>query len=99
LQPGPAGARARPALREPGTVRLPGAGQQGVAARHPLRSAVRGAGRSQQALPQGGLSVPSRDGAAEDKVGILLVDDRPDKLIVLEAILAELGEDLVKATS
>ena len=36
---------------------------------------------------------------AEEKVSILLVDDRPDKLIVLEAILAELGQDLVKAQS
>jgi PAS domain S-box-containing protein len=35
----------------------------------------------------------------EDKVSILLVDDRPDKLIVLEAILAELGQNLVKAQS
>jgi PAS domain S-box-containing protein len=37
--------------------------------------------------------------AADDKVDILLVDDRPDKLIVLEAILAELGQNLVKAQS
>jgi PAS domain S-box-containing protein len=37
--------------------------------------------------------------AADDKVSILLVDDRPDKLIVLEAILAELGQNLVKAQS
>jgi PAS domain S-box-containing protein len=39
------------------------------------------------------------DRPAEDKVSILLVDDRPDKLLVLEAILAELGQDLVKAQS
>ena len=32
-----------------------------------------------------------RDRADDDKVSILLVDDRPDKLLVLEAILAELG--------
>jgi PAS domain S-box-containing protein len=43
--------------------------------------------------------VASRDRADDDKVSILLVDDRPDKLIVLEAILAELGQDLVKAQS
>jgi PAS domain S-box-containing protein len=36
---------------------------------------------------------------AGDKVNILLVDDRPDKLIVLEAILTELGQNLVKAQS
>jgi len=32
-------------------------------------------------------------------MSILLVDDRPDKLLVLEAILAELGQNLVKAQS
>ncbi len=36
---------------------------------------------------------------AHEKVSILLVDDRPDKLLAHEAILAELGEDLVRATS
>jgi len=36
---------------------------------------------------------------ADDRVAILLVDDRPDKLLVLEAILAELGQELVKAQS
>ena len=36
---------------------------------------------------------------SDDKVSILLVDDRPDKLIVLEAILAELEQNLVKAQS
>jgi signal transduction histidine kinase len=34
-----------------------------------------------------------------DKVSILLVDDRPDKLMALESILAELGENLVTASS
>ena len=34
-----------------------------------------------------------------DKVNILLVDDRPDKLLALEAILGDLGENLVKASS
>jgi PAS domain S-box-containing protein len=37
--------------------------------------------------------------AAADKVNILLVDDQPAKLLSYEAILAELGESLVKATS
>jgi PAS domain S-box-containing protein len=36
---------------------------------------------------------------AEDKVNILLVDDRADKLLALEAVLADLGQSLVKATS
>lgn len=36
---------------------------------------------------------------AEEKVNILLVDDTPAKLMALEAILAELGQNLVKARS
>ncbi|MFN2475946.1 MAG: response regulator [Chthoniobacterales bacterium] len=35
----------------------------------------------------------------DEKVSILLVDDRPDKLLAHEAVLAELGEDLVRANS
>jgi len=34
-----------------------------------------------------------------DKVNILLVDDQPGKLLTYEAILAELGENLIKASS
>lgn len=34
-----------------------------------------------------------------DKVNILLVDDQPGKLLAYEAMLAELGENLIKATS
>ena len=37
--------------------------------------------------------------AAEEKINILIVDDLPDKLLVLESILEELGENLVKASS
>jgi signal transduction histidine kinase len=36
---------------------------------------------------------------APDKVNILLVDDQPGKLIAHEAILAELGQNVVKATN
>jgi len=36
---------------------------------------------------------------AEEKVNILMVDDQPGKLLSYEAILDELGENLVKATS
>jgi len=36
---------------------------------------------------------------AEDKVNILLVDDQPGKLLSYEAILSELGENLLKASS
>jgi PAS domain S-box-containing protein len=36
---------------------------------------------------------------AHEKVNILMVDDQPGKLLTYEAILADLGENLVKATS
>jgi PAS domain S-box-containing protein len=44
-------------------------------------------------------SRPGAPAEASHKVNILLVDDRPDKLLALEAILGDLGEKLVKATS
>ena len=37
--------------------------------------------------------------ASDDKVNILLVDDQPAKLLSYEAILAGLGERLIKAAS
>ena len=36
---------------------------------------------------------------ADDKVNILIVDDQPGKLLSYDAILSELGENLVQATS
>src|SRR6478736_8584902 len=36
---------------------------------------------------------------ASDKVNILLVDDQPGKLLTYEAMLADLGENLIKASS
>ena len=35
----------------------------------------------------------------DDKISILLVDDQPGKLLTYEAILSELGENLIKANS
>src|ERR1700694_1354407 len=35
----------------------------------------------------------------DDKVNILMVDDQPAKLLSYEVILAELGENLIKATT
>ena len=35
----------------------------------------------------------------EPKVNILMVDDQPGKLLTYEAILGELGENLIKASS
>jgi signal transduction histidine kinase len=37
--------------------------------------------------------------AASDKINILMVDDQPAKLLTYETILADLGENLIKATS
>src|SRR5438105_2364240 len=37
--------------------------------------------------------------SAHDKVNILMVDDQPAKLLSYEAILGELGENLIKASS
>lgn len=36
---------------------------------------------------------------SDDKINILIVDDLPEKLLVLESILEELGENVVKANS
>lgn len=56
----------------------------------------------------GGSINPSKDGVMSafepvmmisDKVNILMVDDQPGKLLSYEAILEELGENLIKATS
>src|SRR5579871_4785642 len=35
----------------------------------------------------------------QDKINILMVDDQPGKLLTYEAILAELGQNLIKASS
>ena len=37
--------------------------------------------------------------SADDRVNILLVDDRPDKLMALEIVLAGLGQNLILAHS
>jgi PAS domain S-box-containing protein len=37
--------------------------------------------------------------SVQDQVNILMVDDQPGKLLTYEAILSELGENLIKATS
>lgn len=45
---------------------------------------------------------PPRNGhytRVENKVNILIVDDRPDKLLALEAVLSDLNQNLVRANS
>jgi len=44
-------------------------------------------------------AVPVNPQDQEEKVNILLVDDRPDKLLAVETIIAELGQNIVKARS
>ena len=36
---------------------------------------------------------------SQEKVNILMVDDQPSKLLTYEVMLAELGENLIKANS
>jgi PAS domain S-box-containing protein len=47
-------------------------------------------------LAHGGIAEPM---TGNDKVNILMVDDQPAKLLSYEVILAELGENLIKAAS
>src|ERR1700758_310020 len=42
---------------------------------------------------------PSANPVPHERVNILMVDDQPGKLLTYDAILSELGENLVKATS
>src|SRR6266699_3285196 len=46
------------------------------------------------------MSSPSQNnGATDEKVNILIVDDRPDKLLAHEVVLAELNQNVVRARS
>jgi signal transduction histidine kinase len=42
---------------------------------------------------------PVARGASGERVKLLLVDDQPDQLLVLETILSELGQELIRANS
>src|ERR1700758_1320618 len=45
------------------------------------------------------VSEPSEPATSDDRVNILMVDDQPGKLLTYEAILSDLGENLIQATS
>src|ERR1700758_398095 len=45
------------------------------------------------------VSEPSEPATSDDRVNILMVDDQPGKLLSYEAILSDLGENLIKASS
>ena len=45
------------------------------------------------------MSISDRANPADKKVSILLVDDRADKLLTYEVMLAELQQNLVQARS
>src|SRR6516165_2316429 len=45
------------------------------------------------------IPLPSSFIPMNDKINILIVDDLPEKLLVLESVLAEIGENLVTARS
>jgi len=45
------------------------------------------------------VSESSENGSSSDRVNILMVDDQPGKLLTYEAILSDLGENLIKTTS
>src|SRR5688572_5642774 len=50
--------------------------------------------------PEASALAPTAASASrEKKVSILLVDDRPDKLLALESVLDDLGQNLVRAHS
>jgi signal transduction histidine kinase len=48
---------------------------------------------------EGKDAIPVTPQDPEEKVNILLVDDRPDKLMAVETIIADLGQNVVKAQS
>ena len=45
------------------------------------------------------VSESSENASSSDRVNILMVDDQPGKLLTYEAILSDLGENLIKTTS
>ena len=58
--------------------------------------------RAPQKTPDRVEQAGGKNGApplTESKINILIVDDRPDKLMALEAILADLNQNLIKAKS
>ena len=57
------------------------------------------AGSSTDVKPYGKAEPSRKEMKSEDAVNILMVDDQPGKLLSYEAILSDLGENLIKTTS
>jgi two-component system, sensor histidine kinase and response regulator len=54
---------------------------------------------AERTKPDAGPTKGPHPGKAEEKARILLVDDREDKLLALETVIAELDQNIVKASS
>src|SRR5213594_295733 len=66
----------------------------------PVLEQIKPQGGNAQATPAvTGASARGSTSARQSEVNILLVDDRPDKLLALESLLSDLGQNLVKAHS
>src|SRR5215510_4688792 len=56
-------------------------------------------GGLERAAPPSNLPDPAKTMNMNEKVNILMVDDQPAKLLSYEAILSDLGENLIRANS
>src|SRR5580698_6594390 len=78
---------------------MPGSGRFGIPGQAGQHGAVALRASHVVASLRGGGLGSERSMTAEDRVNILMVDDQPAKLLSYEVILAELGENLIKAAS
>src|SRR5690242_4251520 len=108
FQQDPAGTGTQTAVQEPGYLRSAGARQ---ARNHQVYfppGLLQGIGWACPALQEGRVmsaqrtvadKSPGKSEMPDNRVNILLVDDKPENLLALEAILGDLGQNLVRARS